>query len=59
MPEEKPLTDEQALDALKALMVDDMEDDHVMADRFLCELLESLGYGKTVDFYKSLDKWYA
>lgn len=32
---------------------------HSRADELLCELLEDLGYGKIVELYSDVDKWYA
>ncbi|WP_312286676.1 hypothetical protein [Terrisporobacter sp.] len=37
----------------------DTENAHSRADGILCELLESLGYGKIVELYYDVDKWYA
>jgi predicted RNA-binding Zn-ribbon protein involved in translation (DUF1610 family) len=38
---------------------DDMEDAHCKADDILCELLRELGYGKLIDTYEKVPKWYA
>ena len=38
---------------------EDTESAHIIADRTLVELLESLGYHKTVKAFKSIPKWYA
>lgn len=37
----------------------DTEYAHSRADELLCELLESLGYGKIVDLYYDVEKWYS
>ena len=37
----------------------DPEYAHSRADELLCELLDSLGYGKIVELYSYVDKWYA
>lgn len=55
----KPMNDDEALQHLESLMQDDNEADHITADRVLCDLLTSLGYEKTVAFFRELDKWYA
>lgn len=35
------------------------EDFHWEADNVLCELLESLGYKETVEYFKEHPKWYS
>jgi hypothetical protein len=37
----------------------DPEAAHGKADDLLCELLTELGYGKLVDIYNRVEKWYA
>ena len=37
----------------------DPEGSHVQADNLMCELLKSLGYGKGVEVFADMDKWYA
>jgi hypothetical protein len=37
----------------------DTEEAHVSADDALCLLLDHLGYGKVVEAYNNIDKWYA
>lgn len=37
----------------------DSEYAHSRADELLCELLEDLGYGKIVELYSDVEKWYA
>lgn len=37
----------------------DTEEIHSKADEILCELLESLGYLKTVRAFRELPKWYS
>lgn len=37
---------------------DDEEVFHKEADNVLCELLESLGYKETVEYFKKHPKWY-
>lgn len=53
------MTREQALERLRECHTDDEEIDHVRADRVLCELLVSLGYGDVVEEYERVDKWYS
>lgn len=35
------------------------EADHAAADDILCEMMQGLGYTKTVEAWKSVGKWYA
>ena len=35
------------------------EEDHIIADEYLCELLESLGYGEVVEEWRKVHKWYS
>lgn len=37
----------------------DIEDGHSHADKLMCEILESLGYGDGVAIFRKMDKWYA
>lgn len=37
----------------------DAEIDHVMADDVLLSLLEAMGFRRTVEAYKRIQKWYA
>lgn len=37
----------------------DWEELHIRADDMLCKLLTSLGYGKGVDVFEDMPKWYA
>ena len=37
----------------------DIEVAHIDADGILCELLIELGYGKIIELYNEIDKWYA
>ena len=37
----------------------DTEDAHYRADQALCDLLTALGYGKIVEIWLKVDKWYA
>jgi hypothetical protein len=37
----------------------DEESSHGQADRLMCEVLRSLGYGEGVDVFENADKWYA
>jgi len=53
------MTQQEAIDKLKALEGYDKERDHCEADDILCELLSSLGYGEVVDQFNKLEKWYA
>lgn len=47
-------------DGMKSLIdYGDTEYAHSRADELLCELLEDLGYGKIVELYSDVDKWYA
>jgi hypothetical protein len=45
--------------AIKAETGGDLELAHIEADTLLCDLLEQLGYRKTVEAYDSIEKWYA
>ncbi len=58
-----PITPEEALERMQAIYplsgIYDNEEAHSKADDLLCEILESLGYGKTVELFKSSEKWYA
>lgn len=36
-----------------------VETSHAEADRVLCDLLRTLGYGEVVDEYRKLPKWYS
>jgi len=54
------MTREEALKALVALQKDDdIEMEHVEADRVLCQLLVTLGYGDVVTEFNRITKWYA
>ena len=47
-------------DEMKSLIdCSDTEYAHSRADEILCELLKSLGYGKIVDLYYDVEKWYS
>jgi hypothetical protein len=37
----------------------DRENDHGDADKVLCDLLTSLGYGRVVEAWEKVEKWYA
>ena len=37
----------------------DMETIHIDADALLCNVLRDLGYNELVDWFESLEKWYA
>lgn len=37
----------------------DPEQAHSLADECLCEILRDLGFGKLVDVYNEIEKWYA
>lgn len=58
-----PASDEEAMQSLDALLqshgISDPEAIHSLADKFLCDLLRSLGYVMTVDYFESLEKWYS
>ena len=34
------------------------DDGHAPLDALLCTILRELGYGKLIDFYESLDRWF-
>lgn len=54
------MTREAAIERLKQLLVSgDVEASHSEADRILCELLTSLGYGDVVAAWDDVEKWYA
>jgi hypothetical protein len=37
----------------------DPETAHIEADKLICDLLRSLGYGDGIDLFEEADKWYA
>ena len=37
----------------------DIEQAHILADKLMCETLESLGYSTGVEVFRELPKWYA
>ena len=37
----------------------DIEGQHSIADKILCEIIILLGYPEIVEEYKKIDKWYA
>ena len=49
----------QELQALQRISGGDIENDHVVADKILCDLLTSLGYADVVAEYHKIEKWYA
>lgn len=36
-----------------------IDDGHQMADHLMCELLKSMGYGKGVEVFIAMEKWYS
>ena len=36
-----------------------MESDHIVADNYLCSLLNALGYQEVIKKYKAIGKWYS
>ena len=40
-------------------IVGDTESAHVLADRLMCEILRSEGYGELVSIFEAMDRWYA
>jgi len=55
----KVMTPEQFEIEMKKLDTGDTEADHGDADFLLCKVLRQLGYGKGVDIFHAMDKWYA
>ncbi len=60
------MTPEEFLDEMKGLVIYkdgralyDPERVHVDADDLMCRVLRELGYSEGVDFFESLDLWYA
>lgn len=54
------MTRDQAINELAKLAKSgDTEAAHCEADRVLCDLLNSLGYGDVVAAWSQIDKWYA
>ena len=54
------MTDEEAAAEIEAkCMHGDVEAAHCDADAILCDVLRGLGYTKTVEAWKRVDKWYA
>jgi len=50
---------QEYVDKIKSIDVYDVEMAHGDADDFLCEILKKLGYGKLVEEYDKIPKWYA
>lgn len=56
------MTPEEFHDAMISLDLKfghDPEIAHIKADELLCEVLESLGYGRGLRVYATMKKWYA
>lgn len=56
------MTSQEAIAKLRecqAIAEDDREIAHNTADKVLCELLKTLGYGDVVAEWEAFDKWYA
>lgn len=51
--------DHACAEDLRSLYVNDPEDDHEIADDFICKLLTELGFTETVEAWDSCAKWYA
>lgn len=51
--------DHACADDLRSLYVGDPEDDHRIADSFICKLLTELGFTETVEAWDNCTKWYA
>lgn len=56
---ERPMTDDEASEAIKKWDDGDREIGHIEADGVLLDLLLALGYPKTVKAFQELKKWYA
>lgn len=54
-----PLTPEEFAARMKANYVGDTEGDHWHADKLMCTLLKSLGYGEGVKVFEEMKKGYA
>ncbi len=53
------MTEVQAIRKLRWILNHrDVETGHEEADEVVCALLESLGYTKIAEVYKSIPKWY-
>lgn len=50
---------EQLLDRMQTLGNGCTEDEHIEADRILCDLLEALGFEDMVAAYRAVPKWHA
>ena len=37
----------------------DTKEAHMEADKLMCSLLETLGYGQGVEIFRNMGKWYA
>ena len=37
----------------------DIEQGHSEADKLMCAVLESLGYGDGIEIFRKMEKWYA
>lgn len=55
----EPIPREQALEQMQAQNCGDPEGDHIRADKVMCEVLTSLGYGELVKAFETIKKWYA
>ena len=59
---DKPLTPEEFAEQMMDIAESDRYDQysgHVAGDDLMCDLLKSLGYEEGVQWFESMDKWYA
>lgn len=52
----------EAVDKLKFIIDETsgmLEEDHIEADKILCDLLVALGYQEVVNEFENVPKWYA
>lgn len=56
------MTKEEALIEMKKIVFnndDDIETNHIEADKILCDFLIAIGHNEIVDEYNKISKWYA
>lgn len=60
MGRSKQMTPKEFAERLKEIDKEaDVEEFHIEADKIMCELLESFGYGEGVKYFKDHELWYS
>lgn len=59
MPKMTPKEFAEAMQEIILTSEDDIESTHARADELLCVVLRQLGYGKGIDAFQKMTKWYA